>query len=86
MSNRTRLPPPAEVLAFARAYRCTDCTGRAGKPRRQHGQWHLDIRHDNSCPVLTGVTSRTAAGLSAAAAAAKIGKGVLYIGDVSGRG
>lgn len=70
MSNRSRLTPPAHVVAYARAYRCSDCTGRAGKPRHRHGGWHVEIRHDSGCPVLTGKVDRTTAGIAAATAAA----------------
>jgi hypothetical protein len=71
-------PPPA-AIAFARAYRCQDCTGRARlRPRPDsNGVWHLDVRHDDGCPVLAGTVSPAPAGLRAAAAA---GPRVLYIG------
>ena len=83
MSNRTRLRPPPAVAAYARAYRCSDCSARAGKPRRAAGSWHVDVRHDDSCPVLTGSVDKTAAGVAAAVEAARTtGTRALYIGVI----
>lgn len=66
MSNRRKLQPPPNVARYAAAYRCTDCTGRAGKIWRDHaGVWHVAIQHDDGCPVLTGRVSPAAADVAA---------------------
>ena len=82
MSNRIGRQPSEQLLAFARSYRCSDCDSETGVPRLDsHGMWHIEIRHDDGCPVLTGVVSGKSAGLLAAAEAARIGGGgsVVYI-------
>ena len=66
MSNRRKLRPPSNVARYARAYRCTDCTGRAGKIwRDRYGIWHVAIAHDDECPVLGGRVSPAAADVAA---------------------
>jgi hypothetical protein len=81
VSNRRRakpIPPPA-VATYARSYRCTDCDSRTGRAwRDNHSLWHFTVEHDDTCPVLNGRVSGTAAGLAAAAAAAVTGERVLY--------
>lgn len=74
MSNRPKVkpkPPPA-VQAYADAYRCTDCRSTTARPRRDHrGLWHIDIRHDDCCPVLAGTVPHRGAGRAAARRAAE---------------
>lgn len=80
MSNRRKPKPPAAVNAAARAYRCGHCRSTTAKPRRRGGVWHLDVRHDETCPVINGTVSHAPAGLRAVkAAAASTGEHVLYI-------
>jgi hypothetical protein len=81
VSNKRRVSPPRPTpatLAYAAAYRCGHCTGRARiRPRPDSaGAWHLDVRHDDGCPVLGGTVSAAPAGLRAASAT---GRRVLYI-------
>ena len=81
MSNRRRLRPPATITAAARAYQCGHCQSLTGKPRQDpDGVWHLDVRHDNTCPVINGTVSHAPAGRRAlAAATASTGQRALYI-------
>ncbi len=79
MSNRRRLTPPASVRAYRRAYRCSDCASTTGQTYSDEiGVWHVVIQHDDTCPVLTGVTDPFADVVSAARG---LGVGVV-IGEV----
>lgn len=56
MSNRVKRGAPsqpelpAEIVAYANAYRCPDCI--ADKALIYDGEfWHLDIRHEDTCPT-----------------------------------
>lgn len=84
MSNRRRSSrkPPAEATAYAAAYKCGHCTGLARVRRKpdQYGVWHVDVHHDNSCPVLDGTVPVTGSGIRAMAAMVKAtGSNGLYI-------
>lgn len=84
VSNRrrgTRKPPP-EAIAYAAAYRCGHCTGRARARRKpdELGVWHIEVAHDDSCPAYAGTVPLTGAGLRALEATVKAtGTSCLYI-------
>jgi hypothetical protein len=79
MSNRRRLRPPDSVTRYAKAYRCADCTSDVGRVGRDSlGIWHVEIKHDDSCPVLTGVTDSFADAVAAARGLG--GLGVVLVG------
>lgn len=79
MSNRRRLTPPASVSRYAAAYRCSDCSSVIGQTYLDAvGVWHVQIKHDETCPVLTGTTDPFRDALAAAVGLA--GLGVVYVG------
>ncbi len=80
MSNRPKLKPPASVRAMARSYKCGHCDSETGQPRFDGVIWHIDIHHDDECPVLNGhIPVAYAGGRAAQAAASETGKRILYI-------
>lgn len=84
MSNRRKIKPTpsAAARAYAKAYRCHDCTGhvvRLRHDKHQAGVWHVDVAHDDDCPVLTGRVSPHTAGLAASASVATTGARVAYL-------
>lgn len=72
--------PPISVAAYATAYRCTDCDSEPGAITQDAlGIWHVEIKHDERCPVLTGHVSPNEASLAAAQAAVNAtGRPVAY--------
>ena len=47
-----RRQAPASVRSFAAAYQCPDCLAETTYPvADQHGVWHIDVRHDDTCPI-----------------------------------
>lgn len=43
---------PTSVRAYANAYRCPDCDSETATPYTDaHGVWHLEVRHDETCPT-----------------------------------
>lgn len=87
MSNRRRPRPPASIAATAKHYRCGHCQSVTGRPRQDAaGIWHLDVKHDPTCPVLGGTLPTAPAGLRAVTAAAERTRArILYIGTGAGR-
>ncbi|BCL20299.1 hypothetical protein ACPCBX_13635 [Streptomyces tuirus] len=50
--------PPAEVMEFARNYKCGHCSGDTMELVRGDGNlWHGYFRHDDGCPVQVGAVS-----------------------------
>lgn len=48
-----RKQTPANIRAFADAYRCPDCLSETAEPvTDEFGIWHLEVRHDDTCPTL----------------------------------
>jgi hypothetical protein len=81
VSNRRRLTPPASVRRYADAYRCSDCRATVGSPTLDGmGVWHVPIRHDETCPVLTGQVDPFGDVLAAAVRTAESSLGVVYVG------
>ena len=81
MSNRRRLAPPDSVVRYARAYRCADCTSDVGRVSRDPlGIWHVEVKHDVTCPVLTGTVNPFGDVLAAVVRTAASGLGVVYVG------
>lgn len=52
------IAPKCSLDALAANYRCGHCdSDPATLTQDEHGIWHLQIRHDDGCPVLTGALS-----------------------------
>lgn len=70
MSSRRRIRraiPPRDLMRFARAYVCLDCTGGGCEVIRHGGNaWTLVVLHDDDCPALAGTVSRTGTAREAA--------------------
>jgi hypothetical protein len=50
---------PEAVAIFAAAYRCPDCLSESAAPTQDHfGMWHLEIRHDDTCPAYRQMKAR----------------------------
>ena len=84
MSNRRKLTPqpPPEATAYAAAYRCGHCTGKASLRRKpdRYGVWHINVFHDTSCPVYTGRVSPASSGIRALGdMTVKTGSNALYV-------
>jgi len=45
------------ALAYADQYECPDCTSDTALRRDDSGVFHLDVRHDDTCPTYRGVRS-----------------------------
>jgi hypothetical protein len=64
----TRTPPPS-MIAYAEAYECGHCDADISVlhyPGEPDEMWHLNVAHDDGCPVLAGRVSSAPAGLRAA--------------------
>ncbi|KJY18384.1 MULTISPECIES: hypothetical protein [unclassified Streptomyces] len=59
MPNFTNLiAGPADLIALLVAnYRCGHCNSETEAWTDQHGNLHLNIAHDDGCPVLDGTLS-----------------------------
>jgi hypothetical protein len=74
--------PPAAVAAMAATYTCGSCDAEIGRPHLDHdGIWHMQVHHDESCPVLTGAVSPAHDGIRAMRTAAAVtGEQATYLG------
>ncbi|MFI8106288.1 hypothetical protein [Streptomyces sp. NPDC086023] len=53
--HTTLIAGPTDLIALIAAnYRCGHCHSEAEAWTDQHGNPHLNIHHDNGCPVLAG--------------------------------
>lgn len=53
--QRTPNEPPPNIVDIAAKYTCGHCDSNPAKIRQdQYGFWHLDVEHDDSCPVYRG--------------------------------
>lgn len=77
----TQPTPPPGILEYARAYRCHDCPADVAEPYLgDDGIWHLNIAHEDDCPMLAGTVPLRDAGAEAAAKAAEVtGRPALYV-------
>ena len=41
---------PADIRAFAAAYRCPDCLSETAEPYHGGDHWHINVHHDETCP------------------------------------
>ncbi|OBJ00234.1 hypothetical protein A5624_08585 [Mycobacterium sp. 1482292.6] len=52
--RRTKRRPPLSVRWVAANYRCPDCLSETAQPVQDNaGVWHIEVRHDESCPWFT---------------------------------
>jgi hypothetical protein len=50
--RRGRRKAPPAFIEYARTYRCPDCLSETAYPLSdRHGIWHIEVRHDDTCPT-----------------------------------
>jgi hypothetical protein len=49
--RRNNRNTPRALRAFAAAYRCPDCLSDTTEPYHAGDRWHINVHHDETCPM-----------------------------------
>ncbi|GAA2657493.1 hypothetical protein GCM10010307_72290 [Streptomyces vastus] len=65
--------PPKAIKDYARNYKCSHCNSRVnGVTRDPSGIYHMNVGHDDTCPVLRGALTDVPDAIRAALAAGRL--------------